>query len=380
MYCSGQVRMVAKKKKKRTNLFDRISLWLTIGFGLALLVSYLSPITDPRKFWPVAFFGLAYPLLLLANFLILVYWMLRWHRFVWIPALSILAGWNTLCNNIGFRASSKGAIANANTVQVMTYNCHNFKPFGGKNDPATRHAMLQMIAKSSPDVIGLQEFFTRRKGKYAMKDSMAKLMGTDHHYFESFNLNTSQDLIGLAIFSKYPIMGTGKIILSDENNGNQCIYADIKKGGHIFRYYCIHLQSIRFVQEDYSYLSRVSEDGKPDMTSSRRIGGKLKRAFMKRAEQVYKIREHANQSPYPYIIAGDFNDTPSSFAVNRMAKGLKNAFREKGSGFARTYNGSFPNYQIDYVMASPGLGVADYHIIPEKLSDHYPVTSTLLFK
>ena len=61
------------------------------------------------------------------------------------------------------------------------------------------------------------------------------------------------------------------------------------------------------------------------------------------------------QCPYPYIISGDFNDTPSSYAVNQMAKGFKNAFREKGTGLGRTYNGDFPNYQIDYIMASRSL-------------------------
>ena len=63
-----------------------------------------------------------------------------------------------------------------------------------------------------------------------------------------------------------------------------------------------------------------------------------------------------------------------------MSKGLKNAFCEKGSGFGRTYNGDFPNYQIDYIMASPAFDVLDYDIIEKKLSDHYPVCSDLLLK
>jgi endonuclease/exonuclease/phosphatase family metal-dependent hydrolase len=61
-----------------------------------------------------------------------------------------------------------------------------------------------------------------------------------------------------------------------------------------------------------------------------------------------------------------------------MAKGLKNAFREKGAGFGRTYNGDFPNYQIDYIMASPQFDVASYLIIEKKLSDHFPLRSDLV--
>ena len=63
-----------------------------------------------------------------------------------------------------------------------------------------------------------------------------------------------------------------------------------------------------------------------------------------------------------------------------MCKGLKNAFREKGSGLGRTYNGSFPNYQIDYIMASQQFDVTGYNITEKRLSDHYPVRSDLVLK
>jgi endonuclease/exonuclease/phosphatase family metal-dependent hydrolase len=116
------------------------------------------------------------------------------------------------------------------------------------------------------------------------------------------------------------------------------------------------------------------------MTQSKRIAWKLKKAFIKRSEQVIKVKNHSHDCSYPFIIAGDFNDTPSSFAVNQMAKGLKNAFREKGSGIGRTYNGDFPNYQIDYIMASPQFDIRSYKILEKRLSDHYPVCSDLLLK
>ena len=114
------------------------------------------------------------------------------------------------------------------------------------------------------------------------------------------------------------------------------------------------------------------------MASARRLGSKLKVAFEKRSAQAEKVKEDALKCPYPYIIAGDFNDTPSSYAVNFIAEGLKNAFREKGSGIGRTYNGKFPNYQIDYIIASPQFDVASYQVTEKQLSDHYPVRSDLV--
>jgi endonuclease/exonuclease/phosphatase family metal-dependent hydrolase len=72
--------------------------------------------------------------------------------------------------------------------------------------------------------------------------------------------------------------------------------------------------------------------------------------------------------------------TPASFAVNELSKGLKNAFRERGFGLGRTYNGDFPNFQIDYILATLQFDVLDYYIIEKKLSDHYPVRADLLLK
>ena len=116
------------------------------------------------------------------------------------------------------------------------------------------------------------------------------------------------------------------------------------------------------------------------MGSTKRLGSKLKIAFIKRSMQVVKIKDNAANCPYPYVIMGDFNDTPTSYAVNQMSKGLTNAFFVKGSGLGRTYNGDFPNYQIDYVMSSSAFDVRSYHIIEKKLSDHYPVRCDLALK
>lgn len=371
-------------KKKRFNFFDKLIWWLNILLGAAQLISYLAAVTDPRKTWLVAFFGLAYPFLLLGNALFIVYWLLRKSRYAWLSLIVILLGWNVLRDNIGFSLSSAKPVAEGEQhrhIRVMTYNAHNFKRYGENNDIDTKSRMLQLINRQQPDVIGIQEFYARPRGAYALRDSMKKIMQSDQFYFEPFSYDTGTEAMGMAVFSRFPIVHHGIIQLSDERgSSNQCLYVDVKKSGQVFRFYSVHLQSIGFDPADYQYLQQVSKEGQTGMAPSRRIFSKLKRAFVKRSEQVFKVKAHAGQCPYPYVIAGDFNDTPASFAVTQMAKGIQNAFREKGKGFVRTYNGSFPNYQIDYIMASPQLEVGSYQVIKEKLSDHYPVCSDMVVR
>jgi endonuclease/exonuclease/phosphatase family metal-dependent hydrolase len=368
------------KVKKRLPFIDKVILWLNGLLCVALLLSYLAAVVDPKTIWIIAFFGLAYPILLAFSIVFIIYWALRKSWYMLLSIATIGIGWHVLTNNFQMHGPASYSTGTHETViNFMTYNVHDFKRYGSNNDISTKHDILKLITENQPDVIGFQEFYTRNTGQYAMRDSLLKIMGTTWYYFEPVIAN-SQEAIGLAIFSKFPIIAHGRVPFSNKLSENACLYIDVKKGDKQFRVYSVHLQSIRFDPEDYKYLNNIAKQGKADGSSARRLGSKLKTAFIKRSDQVVRIKEHAAQCPYPYIISGDFNDTPASYAVNQMAKGLKNAFREDGSGFGRTYNGDFPNYQIDYIMASPQFEVRNYQIIEKKLSDHYPVRSDLVLK
>ncbi|MFD0750653.1 endonuclease/exonuclease/phosphatase family protein [Mucilaginibacter calamicampi] len=368
-----------KKSNQKLSFFTRLLLFINCCFALALLVSYLAPVVDPRKFWPVAFFGIAYPPLLLLNVIFIAYWLIARSKLALVSIITILLGWNALHNNVGFSLWSKAPENSAANVRVLTYNARNFKKYGENDDDSTRHGILQLMRNVKPDVIGVQEYFSRKKGVYAMKDSISGLIGTTYRHIEG-SIETESEIMGVAIFSRYPIIAKGTVTVASPNSGVQCIYADIKKGKDIFRFYSVHLQSFLFEQKDYLYIDTVTKSGKADISSTKRLAIKLKRAFLNRAGQVMLVKQHALACPYPYIISGDFNDTPSSFAVNQMEKGIKNSFREKGFGLGRTYNGDFPNYQIDYIMASNQFDVLNYDIIKQNFSDHYPVYADLALK
>ena len=372
--------MKAKKPRNKVSFFSKVILFLNLLAALALLISYLAPHTDPRKAWIVAFFGIAYPPILLVNLIFVAWWAFQKSWFTFISFFCIVIGYHTLQNSFGFHAARDYRQKESpDAIRLLSYNVHMFKKYGSKNDASTKHEILDIIRTMQPDVIGFQEFYTHFKGDYAMQDSIKNILNASF-YFEQINSNYPFDAFGMAIFSKYPIIAKGLIKLSDRDNPNQCIYIDIRKNKQIIRFYSVHLKSIGFNQEDYRMLDGAAKEGKTDMYSIRRIAGKLKQAFLKRAGQVAIVKQHAAQCPYPYVISGDFNDTPSSYAVNTMLAGLKNAFREKGSGLGRTYNGDFPNYQIDYIMPCPLFNVLDYGVIEKKLSDHYPVYSDLLLK
>ncbi len=373
--------MRPRKKKSRIHIFSKMVMAGNVLAVLALLLSYLAAYINPGTFWPASFFGLAYPAILFINALFIIYWLLRFPRYALISAVAILGGWSVLINYIGFRESTAIMVPKSSEtfIRIMTYNVHNFKQFGDKNDKFTKDQILDIIRKEQPDVICFQEFFSRKKGEYNFEKLIQEILQAENYYFKA-STDNGYEAIGMAIFSKLPILKQGTVPFDKQRSWNEAMFVDVKMGKQKLRVYNVHFQSFKFLPEDYQYIKKVTKEIETDVESSKKIGGRLKRAFIERGEQVGIVKAHTEACQIPYVIAGDFNDTPISYTVNTMSKGLNNSFREKGSGFGVTYNGEFPNFQIDYILSSPEFIVKNYLIIDKKLSDHYAVRTDLEIK
>ncbi|MBC8054738.1 MAG: endonuclease/exonuclease/phosphatase family protein [Sphingobacteriaceae bacterium] len=365
-------------KKTKAGWLHKIFLVLNILAAFVLTLSYIASFIPPTTFWPIAFIGLTYPGLLLINFLFAIAWLFKKPVLSLISFLTIIIGWKFLVSTIGFRESTAIQVpkSSKNIIRVMTWNVHYFKRFDDTIYTQTvKDQMIDVIRKEQPDILCIQEFFTRKTGEFNFKKSIIEVLNSKHYYITELAGN-EYEMNGYAIFSKFPIKNKGILSFPEIQYGNDVLFADIKINNKKLRVYSAHLQSISFQPEDYEYLKNVKEI-QTDVSSTKRLSKRIKNAFVKRGEQVKILKEHAGSSKIPYIIVGDFNDTPVSYAVNSLAKGMKNTFREKGSGFGITYNGDFPNFQIDYILTSPEFKVKNYIIINEKLSDHYPVRSDL---
>src|ERR1700761_5647776 len=198
------------KAKRNLTFIDRIILWLNYLLCIALLISYLAPFTDPKKSWVIPFFGLAYPIFFVASIVFITYWLFRRKLYALLSIICIVCGWSVLLNNIGFHSngSDAAALKDGKVIRMMTYNVHNFKRYGAKNDVSTKRDILQIIKDEQPDIMGFQEFYTRYKGEYDIRDSIIRIMNTTYYYFQPVTFNITEG-IGLALFSKYPIIAHG---------------------------------------------------------------------------------------------------------------------------------------------------------------------------
>ena len=278
---------------------------------------------------------------------------------------------NFRIHNDHFNQDHRSASKN---IRIMAYNIRGF--IGAKPSSQTVDSITTLIEKEHPDVVNLEEFAINIDDQLKIYSSLKNAIKPGYYYYKPYDY-TQYDSSGVAIFSKYPIVSKGEVLSPKDPIQTQAIFVDLKKNKGIFRIYCVHLQSTHFNPDDHAYLRKLTHSGKVNLKKIKLVESKLKDAFIKRSYQASAIKKHMDKCPYPYVIAGDFNDTPNSFAVTTIAGNLKNAFVEKGNGLGFTYYGDFPNVQIDYILTSRQFNVLSYRRIIKEYSDHYPIISDL---
>jgi len=357
--------------RKHLTWLDRVMLLLNIISVISLLLAYASTSISPATFWPLAFFGMAYPLLLAVNFTFVVYWLARKRRFSLFPVIAILLGWGHLNSFVTINSTGK-ASKNSNALKVMSYNVRLFDLYNWRDNELTRNEIFDLLLVEDADIMCLQEFFNSPERKYFVtKDTIVENFRQQYCHDDYVQKTKHGHEFGIATFSAHPIVNKGRIDFANDRN-NICIWSDIKIGSDTIRVYNAHLASIGFQDSDYALVAELDEDNIEK--GGKRIGQLLKRAFIKRAKQAETIAEHMTDSPYPIIYCADMNDTPVSYSYNVLSNELNDAFCESATGTGSSYIGDLPSFRIDYIMHSDELNSYGFKTLPDELSDHRPIT------
>ena len=346
----------------------RTFLVINILFAAALLVAYLSVSINPEDFALPAFFGLAYPYILVINIIIAVIWAVNLRYEAIISIIVIAAGITHFTNYIRLFSPHRET---RNTFKVMSYNIRLFNYFEGNGVENSEKKILSLIRSQQPDVVCLQELFLN--GDANEKDNeIKKALGGKYNSHIKFFGRGRNKFYGIATYTKFPIVGKGEIV--HPGSASLSIYTDFTVGNDTFRIFNNHLQSFRLKRMESSFVEDlVDSDDKQTINEIKTVSKSLREGFKRRALQAQVVKTYVSRSPYPVIVAGDFNDTPVSYAYRKIRKGLRDAFVESGYGAGFTYRGNYPPNRIDYILYGTRLHSTNFSIIRVKYSDHYPI-------
>lgn len=369
-------RLFAKKLAKN------ILIIINAGIALLFVGGSSAKFFDPVHWWFLGLLTYLLAYLILALVIFLVFWLFKKSFWCCLSLVPLIIFWNSVTNIFPLNVPSSFVMKKQpGSIRVMSWNVEQFNILHHKDHPEVKQEMLELINRYDPDIACFQEVVAsdKKQGINYLPNILKSLHFVD--YFYSYSLKDDFDRyhhFGRIIFSKLPIINKQTVINNPGDYNATFQYVDVLSGKDTIRVYNIHLQSLKFTKDNLNYLDNQGLGSDSNITESKSILSKIKKAFIKRSVQAAFIKDEVSHSPYPVILCGDFNDVPNSYAYETIGDGLQNAFVEKGSGVARTFSTISPTLRIDNIFADHHFRITQFTRIKKLLSDHFPIFADMI--
>jgi endonuclease/exonuclease/phosphatase family metal-dependent hydrolase len=221
------------------------------------------------------------------------------------------------------------------SLAVMTYNMHQGFGMDNKLDLEEIAATIRL---GDPDIIGLQEADAGRVPSLSVDEVLwlSRRLNMYSSYGPSWG-NT----YGVAVLSKYPVIGQQRHPLTSALQQRSCLETAIDLGERTITFFSVHL-------------GLESQE---------------------RQRQLDELLALTADAPAPKILVGDFNANPDSDEIARVLGQFHSAYALAGSDSGYTSPADSPMETIDYVFVSPDIQVDSAEVIPSLASDHLPVVA-----
>lgn len=355
---------MGKKAVFKLFYFTFIIITLFVA-GITIAGGYASQVS-PENSKLMATLAFILPALIFTNAIFLIYWIIRFRFWVWIPVIAIACNWNFLTTIYQF--SKDGSLqTKEQTLKIATYNVAMFgkhpKGFFGKK-------IAEYMNDENVDVLCFQEF--GHYGDFTL-DSINSTF-RNWPYYAIPQATEGKQILQIAVYSKYPIIDSQLITYPETPNCS--MYCDILVNGTTIRVFNNHLQTTNVTQNRKTFereIQNTSLDYGAQFALN--VGNILLDNEAKRAHQADVISKMVQESPYPVLVCGDFNSTPFTYPYYQIKKsGLLDGFQTAGKGYMYTYRLIKRLLRIDYIFHSPSIQGYNYYSPDWELSsDHNPV-------
>lgn len=322
--------------------FVRLILFFVhLAVVILLTGTLLNEYVPPKVFPYLNLLSLAFPVLIVIHGFLTLFWILSLKkRAIFFVLISFLF-FNPVKRWINY-SPSPGKEGN---LKVMTFNTKN-----NRNGTSENREIQRLLNQEEADIIFLQEHSSSAKNDTYIQYPI------------------------VALKTKHKIINH-KDLIQNGSNGHS-FYADIDINGKIVRAVNVYLEPF------YLEKSMVKPTSDVDINTrkAKRLIWRLVPSFRKHQDQVRLIRKAIDDSPYPVILAGDFNSVPNSWEYYNLGKGLADAFETVGRGSGTSFHDyKFP-IRIDYIFSSKEIKPVSYRVKRSvNISDHYPVIATFDF-
>ncbi len=319
---------------------NQILLFVHIAVAVLLLCTLGNAWIPPNLLGNLNLLSLGFPYLIVAYILLTLVWAFQRKKIAIAFALGMLVFYNPVRRWVNFTPKTAN-IKTIRDIKVLTFNV-KYGDFGWDK-------VKKYIKDQNADIVLVQEKDTNR----AIRNDLVK--------YPTVILKTKHKIV------------RQEELIQDNSRGNS-FYADVDINGKIIRVVNVYLEPFRL------HKSMLQFDGlgkqKDKITT---LLSHMTPTFKAHEEQIRKIRKVVDFSPYPVILAGDFNSVPNSYEYYSLGKDLQDAFLAVGNGISTSFHDYKVPLRIDYIFSSKSIIPLSYKVDQSvKLSDHYPVIAEFL--
>lgn len=256
-----------------------------------------------------------------------------------------------------------GQVNATNTpIRIASLNGHGFRA----KEPLKENDILVFLKELNADIILLQEF--KMRGDSEELSQKIKAFAELPYVFHQAEGQ-------LAIFSRYPIKNGQMEYFA--NRVNAYLTIDVETPSGTWKVINAHLQTNAIS----NLANEVTRDGslqeKKTWQKIKTMFGRYARSNKIRTQQAQKINAAVHESPHPVILAGDFNDIPTSYLYRSFREKLGDAHLAQSWGLGTTFKSLLPGLRIDYILPANEFNVHEFNRIPCPFSDHQAIQAEI---
>lgn len=233
------------------------------------------------------------------------------------------------------------------TLRVATYNIKHGRGNDNRVDLDRTAGVLRAL---TPDIVGLQEVdnAAERSGKVDEARALGEKLGLNHAFGRFMDYQGGA--YGLAVLTRFPIVRSREVQLPEGNEPRVALAVDVRLPGD---------RPLTIINVHFDW---VGDD-----------------SF--RFAQAGKLAQFLDGLTTPWILLGDFNDTPGSRTLQLFTARAAEAAKPRDNRL--TFSSTEPVKEIDFIFMAPRTAWAagEVRVIDEKMaSDHRPVLAVLTLR
>ncbi|MBQ7421126.1 MAG: endonuclease/exonuclease/phosphatase family protein [Prevotella sp.] len=361
-----------RTRRGRTALHRALAALVTGASVLSVLLLWLcaaSAYVRPTAVRGAGVIGLAFPLFLGGVALMLVLTLAIVPRRAWIPLAGLLGCAGSIRSYFPInlpRTAPEGSI------KVLSWNVHGWGKWPDNfTDDLGHNLAAKYIGESGADIVCAQETFVCN----GFNDTVLRKELVHTPYCDSIIMQEN----AMSIYSAYPILRR-ETVCAVSLNGAVAWWLQLAPRDTLIVINC-HLASMHLEQDERDAM-REAVRSTPDSAAGhtfRQLFRKIDRAAAQRADMADSVAAFlARNEGRSVLVLGDFNDTPISYARQRIGRRLTDAYRATATGFGRSFNRDGIIVRIDNILCSKDWEPYECRVDGSvSYSDHNPISCYL---